>query len=224
MTSNADTIILKSTSKGIVVDTVISSNDSLHLKADYQAIVSIPDNTIKVDLPEKSNLEIFSTWAIIIGGLAGLAGAIVAFWQLFRKDTLKQQQIEQLIHQTDELRKHTQIDEKRIKLQSRPILCINNLVDRQNNMFVEIYNWGEFCYVDECILIDGIMPTIKIKQGMAVLPKKQTHTIEMPLRGNTLKDYQFTLMIYYRDYINNKYESKFFIGKEKILSYETNEL
>ncbi|WP_320168136.1 hypothetical protein [Mangrovibacterium marinum] len=204
------TIILKSTPQGLVVDTVVSSVDSLHLKAEYHATVSIPDNTVKVIFPEKSHLDVFSTWAIIVGGLAGLAGAIVAFWQLFKKDKLKEKQISELILQTKEIQKQTEISEKRLRMIVKPRIWCSTYSLQDDRIVVELRNRGEVCYVDtwELILEDSTK-IIGGQSGDTEIIGGVGCDISIPVEHPNLGELNATLKLRYHDMERFKYVTTF---------------
>lgn len=85
-----DTLVLIQSSDGRIDDTVIATYDSSTIHAHLKTTIVVPDTPVKVLLPDPSGLEIFSTWAIIIGGYADLMGAFIAFYQLFQKDRNQQ--------------------------------------------------------------------------------------------------------------------------------------
>lgn len=87
-------VVLKNTKNGIEVDTVYSSNDTLYV----ETTIEIPSKPIEVNThpPEKSDLEIFVSWASIIGGIAGFIAVGIAIYKLFQKDKDKQEQLNKM--------------------------------------------------------------------------------------------------------------------------------
>jgi len=202
MTENTDTMVIKSTSKGLVVDTIISSKDSFHITANYHTTVSIPDNTINVILPEKSNLEIFSTWAIIIGGLAGLAGAFVAFWQLFRKDKIKERQIEELI-------KQTRINQARLRMLVKPRIWSNGGGWVNERIGIDINNRGELGFYDGYEILEGDKLEFSVWRRPIDIEKDGQIKLTAPFIQKAPKDVFFRIKIFYHDQENFNYETIF---------------
>ncbi len=203
------TVVLKQTSKGLVIDTILSTNDSLHIKANYHTTVSIPDNTVKVILPEKSNLEAFSTWAIIIGGLAGLAGAIAAFSQLFNKDKIKEKQINELINQTKEIKEQTRINQARLRMLVKPRIWSNGGGRVGGRLIMDIDNRGELGFYDGYAIIEGDGVAFERWNKPVDIEKDGGIKLTAPDIDKNLDDIQFRIKIFYHDQENFKYNTIF---------------
>ncbi|MEQ8906412.1 hypothetical protein [Ekhidna sp.] len=91
-------VVLKNTKQGIQVDTVYSSNDTLFIDFNGKTTLEIPEKRLEVSTfpPEKSDLEIFVSWASIIGGIAGFIAVAIALYKLFQKDKDKQEQLNKM--------------------------------------------------------------------------------------------------------------------------------
>jgi hypothetical protein len=88
-------IVLKSTKKGIVVDTVYKSSDTLKIDLTTATTLQLPKEQLIVTTisPPKDGIELFGLWAAIIGGIAAFIAVGISFYQLFKKDKDKQKQI-----------------------------------------------------------------------------------------------------------------------------------
>jgi len=91
-------VVLKNTRKGLIVDTVYNQNDTLFIDFSQKTTIEIPSDRFEVNtyLPEKSDLEIFVSWASIIGGIAGFIAVAIALFKLFQKDRDKQEQLNKM--------------------------------------------------------------------------------------------------------------------------------
>lgn len=196
-----DTLIFKPTAKGLIIDSVVGGA-TLQPNEVYHVIVSTPDNSIKVILPEKSNLEIFSTWAIIIGGLAGVVGALIAFWQLFKKDKIKETQIEQLIEQT-------RINQKRLRMLVKPRIWSNGGGRVGGRIIMDIDNRGELGFYDGYEIIDGENVAFEKWNRPIEIGKDARIKLTAPDIDKRLDNIQFRIKILYHDQEDFKYETIF---------------
>lgn len=219
-----DTLIIKQTPNGLTIDTVISSRDSLNLKADFQTSISLPGNTVNIALPEKTNLETFSTWAIIIGGLAGLIGAIAAFNQLFIKDKIKSRQISELAAQTIELTKQTKIQQTRLRMLVKPRLWNNTVRSGNGNIEFDLCNRGELAFYDGYEILKG--DNIEFQEWNRPVEIKKDGSIKLSgtILNKSRDEIKFIIKIFYHDQEDNKYEMKLEWGNEKIKIIETKEI
>lgn len=208
-------LVLKNTKKGLTVDTVYNAQDTLVVKFKNETLVSIPDNTIKVDLPPKTDLDVITSLAIIIGGLAGLIGAIVAFWQLFKRDKNKEKQIAELVkhtvefsNQTAELIKQTKINEKRLRMLVKPYLWCNTISGGPNiKLQMSIDNRGELCFYDDYQFIEGDKVNFEKWNRPREIEKDKSITLTAQMPKKVLDDIHFKIKIFYHDQENFQYES-----------------
>lgn len=214
-------LTLKNTKEGLTLDTVYNSQDTIIMQFKTETSVSIPDNTIKVELPKKSDLDIFSSWAAIIGGLAAIVGALIAFYQLFKRDNNKEKQIDELVNQTaefskqtEELIKQTKINEKRLRMLAKPYLWSNgggSVVDkdRVTTISMNLNNRGELCFYDDYEIIEG--DNIKFQRwNRPIEIEKDKHiTLTAPMPNKVLDDILFNIKVFYHDQEDFKYEAVF---------------
>lgn len=208
-------VVLKNANEGLVVDTVNSQKDTLFIDFSSKTTIEIPSERLEVNtyLPEKGGLEIFSLWAIIIGGLAGLIGAFIAFYQLFKKDTEKQVQLNELKNQTSQLIKQNELFEKRIRMSVRPLIWTNSSGIRrfEREFHVDVDNRGQLAFLNAIEFLDGDTVEIRNWNGKYVPIEKETGNIKITgiYGGLNPDEMSFRFLIKYHDTENFKYETEF---------------
>ncbi len=209
-------LVLKNTKQGLTVDTVYNAQDTIVVQFKNETSISIPDNTIKIELPEKSDLDIFSSWAIIIGGLAGLVGAFIAFYQLFKRDKNKEKQIGELIKQTTEFSKQTgelikqnKLNEKRLRMIVKPRVWSNGGGWSNGRINIQIDNRGELCFYDGYEILEGDKLDFTKWSTPINLDKEKTIKLTAPTIEKKNDEISFNIKIFYHDQENFKYETIF---------------
>lgn len=91
-------VVLKNTKKGLQIDTVYNSNDTLFLGLSNKTTIEIPEGRLEVNThpPENRLIDDLAIWAAVVGGIAAMVGAFLAFYQLFKKDKDKQIQLDRM--------------------------------------------------------------------------------------------------------------------------------
>lgn len=214
-------LVLKNTKQGLSVDTVYNAHDTIIVQLKNETSVTIPDNTIKVELPPKSNLDIISSWAVIIGGLAGIIGAFIAFYQLFKSVKNKEDQIQELKNQTtqladqtaefakqtQELIKQTNWSEKRLRMAVKPYLW-SNIGGMVNGVLqMSIDNRGNICFYDGYEIIEGDNINFNKFNRSITIKKDESMMLSANYTEKPLKEIFFKLKIFYHDQEDFKYES-----------------
>ncbi len=214
-------LVLKNTKKGLTVDTVYNSQDTIVVQFNTETSVSIPDNTIKVDIPEKAGLDVFASYAAIFGGLAAIIGAFIAFYQLFKRDRNKEAQIAELVNQTTEfssqtaeLIKQTKINEKRLRMLVKPYLWSNgggNEVDTSysNNITMSLDNRGELCFYDDYEILEGDELNFQRWNRPIEIEKDKNIKLSAPMAEKSLDNTNFKIKVFYHDQEDFKYEAIF---------------
>ena len=204
-----DTLVLVQSPEGFVIDTVVSANDSITINSQLKTSLIIPDTPIKVVLPEPSILDIISSWAIIIGGITGLVGAIIAFCQLFKKGENQQNQIDELIKQTTEMKNQTQIAQAQLRMITKPRLNCDWGGVMKDHLVISIFNYGEKAFYDFCEFIEGDKVEFPIPPKPIQIEKDNKITISAPSIGKERKDIKFKFKLHYHDQECYKYETVF---------------
>ncbi|SHO59930.1 hypothetical protein [Algoriphagus zhangzhouensis] len=223
-------VVLQNTKEGLVIDTVYNQNDTLYIDFFNKTTIEIPSKRLEVNtyLPEKGGLEIFSLWAIIIGGIAGLIGAFVAFYQLFKKDTEKQIQLNELKNQTEQLIKQNHLFEKRIRMSVRPLIWTNGSGIRpsEREFHVDVDNMGQLAFLDSIDFLDGDTVEISHWNGKYVPIEKEKGNIKITgmYGGLDPEEMSFRFVIKYHDTENYKYETEFEWKNRHARVVETREL
>lgn len=223
-----DIVVLRDTPKGVVIDTVYSQQDTLFVDFKTTTSVELPDEPFVVRNipPGKDNLDLFSAYAIIIGGLAGLFGAIAAFWQLFKKDKDKQNQLDELKSQTDELIKQNGLFERRIRMSVKPQIyrSAQGTTPARRQFQVYIKNRGENAFVDHIELLEGNDVRLE-KWGDDVVISKGDQKIITGHYGDIDRDtMKFSFRIHYHDSEGYCYETDFEWSNRIAKIIETREL
>jgi len=209
-------LVLKNTKKGLTVDTVYNSQDTIVVQFNTETSVSIPDNTIKVELPEKSGLDVFASYAAIFGGLAAIIGALIAFYQLFKRDKNKEKQIAELVkqttefsNQTAELIKQTKINEKRLRMLVKPYIWSNGGGGVGGNIIMYLDNRGELCFYDDYKIIDGDEVEFERWNRPMEIEKDDSIKLSAPMIDKSLDNTNFKIKVFYHDQEDFKYEAIF---------------
>ncbi len=153
-------IILKSNKQGLQVDTVLVTehSDTLALAIDVSgtSVLEIPDKKISVETPGKDWFDYSLGIITIIGAIVTLIYTLKSIRKLFEKDEQRQEQIEELAAQTQQLIVQNALFERRIRMQVKPRIWSNGGGTRKGNMVhISLDNRGEFCYFESVEQIDG---------------------------------------------------------------------
>lgn len=202
-----DTLVLVQSPEGFVIDTVVSANDSITINSQLKTSLIIPDTPIKVVLPEPSILDIISSWAIIIGGITGLVGAIIAFYQLFKKDKTQQDQINELIRQTTEMKNQTRIAKAQLRMKIKPRISCDFGGVYNNRIEFTIFNSGELAFYDKCEILEGDQVVFCQADRPIQIPKGQSKSISAPGIGKDRTDIKFKFKLHFHDQELYKYET-----------------
>lgn len=205
-------IVLKSTKKGIVVDTVYKSNDTLKIDVTTATTLQLPKEQLVVTTisPPKDGIELFGLWAAIIGGIAAFVAVGISFYQLFKKDKDKQKQINELANQTAELIKQTKLYDKRIRMAVKPGIWCNGSGRRgaEKEFHVHVDNRGEIAFLDRIEFLEGDPVTIR-NWNSATIPIEKNGTIKITGNYGSLDPdtMNFKFKIQYHDREGYKYET-----------------
>lgn len=106
-------VVLKNAKEGIKVDTVYNGSDTLYIDFTGMTIIEVPEKRIDVNTyPSRDGWEVAGILAAIIGGLAAVIGAFVAFRQLFNKSRNIQAQIDKLADVAEALKAQNKLIEE----------------------------------------------------------------------------------------------------------------
>jgi len=205
-------IVLKNTKKGIVVDTVYKSRDTLKIDVTTATTLQLPKEQLIVTTisPSKEGVELFGLWAAIIGGIAAFIAVGISFYQLFKKDKEKQAQINELANQTAELTKQTKLFEKRIRMAVRPGIWFNSSGRRayEAEFNVDVDNRGEIALLDKIEFLEGDQVTIR-NWNNAIIPIEKGGTIKITGNYGSLNPdtMNFKFKILYHDREGYRYET-----------------
>ncbi len=225
-------IILKNAKNGIIKDTIMSIQDTLHL--DLKQEFLIPNNaTIKTITEPLTGVEYWGLWIAAIGGLVGIIAAIKTFKDLFKKDTsqqnqidFQQKQIENQQNQIGELIKLNKLFEKRVRMTVKPHLWTNGsgYNGTDYTIHIKLDNRGEMAFYNGFETLEG-EETFSLQKWNQDIPIKKDGYIQ--LSGRTFdhpNQTYFKIRIFYYDKENYKYETIIEWNNGSVRFLETNEL
>jgi len=205
-------IVLKNTKKGLVVDTVYKSADTLKIDVTTATTLQLPKEKLVVTTiePPKEGIELFGLWAAIIGGIAAFIAVGLSFYQLFKKDREKQAQINELANQTAELIKQTKLFDKRIRMAVRPGIWCNGSGRRghEQEFNVQVDNRGEIAFLDKIEFMDGDDILLRNWNNTSI-PIEKNGTVKITGNYGSLNPdtMNFKFKICYHDREGYKYET-----------------
>jgi len=219
-------LYLKNTKKGLVVDTVYNTTDTIVLN--QTSTVQLADTPIEVKVVQqpKDTIDLIAPWAGILGGLAAFVGAFIAFVQLFKRDTSKQNQIDELKNQTTQLLENNRLFEKRIRMSVKPQLHSNSCMSGpEGSISITLNNRGELAFIDSFELIES-EDQVRIQNWNRIVdvPKDKSIKIHADVIGKHGNQAIFTFLIKFHDVENYKYESIVQYDKGSSTFIETKEL
>lgn len=205
-------VVLKNTKKGLVVDTVYKSSDTLKINVVTSTALQLPKDQLIVTTitPPKDGIELFGLWAAIIGGIAAFIAVIITFYQLFRKDMNKQKQIDELANQTAELIKQTKLFDKRIRMAVKPGIWSNGSGRKghEREFHVDVDNRGEIAFLDKIEFLEGDKVLIRDwNTGVVPIEKDKTIKITGNFGSHDPEKMGFKFKISYHDRESYKYET-----------------
>lgn len=133
-------IILKNTDKGLVVDTIYNSTDTLWLSVKGETVISLPDKPIEVSLPNKSKAESFGIYVGLIGGVIAASVALITLWKLVKKDKKREAEIASLTTIAEQLTNMQKESEKRYKNTKKPLIDIEINHLKNNSVTIKFTN------------------------------------------------------------------------------------
>lgn len=223
-------VVLKNTKQGMVADTVYNQNDTLFIGFSNKTTIEVPANRLEVNTypPQRDGLEEFALIAAVLGGIAALVGAFIAFYQLFKKDNEKQLQIAELKNQTQQLIEQNRLFEKRIRMQVRPIIWSNGSGIRpfESKFTVDINNRGELAFLDRIEFLEGDNVFIRDwnSSTIPIEAKDGSIIISGDYGDQNPEEMKFRFLIRYHDSENFRYETEIEWSEKRARIIETREL
>lgn len=221
-------VVSKATSGTISIDTVHSNLDTVAINL-TTATIKFPKEqlTVRTIVDPLQGLDVLGFWITMLGGVAGVIAVAISFYQLFKKDTDKQRQINELANQTAELIKQNKLFEKRIKMMVKPRLWTNTSShnDYERSFSIGIDNRGELAFVDDFEIIEGHRANVNKFGGPVTLLKDGSIKLTGSTDGSVLPSkMEFKLRLRYRDQENYRYETVFHWSRGSAKIMETAEI
>jgi hypothetical protein len=208
-------VILKPTKSGYKTDTVIinNANDTLSLDVavdvEGDSYLIIPEKPIEVNTPGKD------AWDYWTSGLT-LLGALIAAWYTIKllkglKDDNKhkQDQIDQLKSQTNELIVQNKILEKRHRLSVKPQLWQNTFGVRSKSEFrFSIDNRGHICFIRNIETVEGDDNVIRTAyKNWPIERDNHMEIVGEITNGKNVRDTTIRLKMLFEDVEGYQYEA-----------------
>lgn len=196
-------IVLKNTKNGIVRDTIMSVQDTIHLSLDNQIKMIQPEKEIVVRTITEplSGLEVFGLWVAAIVGIVTIIYTLIQLGKLLKNDNELQSQINELV-------KLNQLFEKRLRLIVKPELFQNGSgYNADSTIFIKLNNRGERCYYTGFEVIEGA-ESFDLQHWDADIMIDKDKSIQ--LSGRTFihpAQANFKIKVFYYDREKYKYET-----------------
>lgn len=213
-------VVLKNSKKGIVVDTLYNQNDTLFIDFSNKTNIEIPSERLDVNtFSEKDAWDIIGIIAAIVAAFTAIIGSYIAIRQLIRKDQEKQNQLDELRSQTNQLIKQNELHEKRIRLTVQPDIWSNGHGIRpyENRITVDVNNRGNIAFVDEIVLSEG--HGVRVHNWNQTIPIEKDGRIIVQCEYDDdiqKEDLDFKFIVKYYDQGAYRYETKFHWVNQKI--------
>jgi hypothetical protein len=197
-------IILKNTKNGIVKDTIMSIQDTIHLNLKNLIKLQQPDDNLIIHTISEplSNIEIVGIWAGAILAVITIIYTLISTKKLLSND-------EQLQSQIDELTNLNTLFERRLRMNVKPYLWSNglHLNSHTYEFYIQIDNRGEIAFYKDFEILEGENSFSIQKWNMDVTINKGENIRLSGRTNRNPEEANFKIKILYSDKENYDYET-----------------